>query len=77
MSSWYNWLKELMMIVLREGVTSYATLAATYIASFTLAQLLLKASDVGLETADSFLKWTSNEKVQHVYIEAFELVQVY
>merc|ERR1711970_1615845 len=43
----------------KEGVTSYATLAATYIASFTLAQLLLKASDVGLETADSFLKWTS------------------
>jgi len=50
----------------KEGVTSYATLAATYIASFTLAQLLLKASDVGLETADSFLKWTSNEKVEPI-----------
>jgi len=50
----------------KEGVTSYATLAATYIASFTLAQLFLKASDVGLETADSLLKWTSNEKVEPI-----------
>merc|ERR1712203_293167 len=50
----------------KEGVTSYATLAATYIASFTLAQLLLKASDVGLETADSVLKWTANEKVEPI-----------
>merc|ERR1712212_428998 len=50
----------------KEGVSSYATLAATYVASFTLAQLLLKASDVGLETADSFLKWTSNEKVEPI-----------
>ena len=52
------------MLVPREGVSSYATLAATYIASFTLVQLFLKASDVCLETADSLLKWTSNEKVQ-------------
>merc|ERR1712010_337736 len=50
----------------KEGVSSYATLAATYIASFTLAQLLLKASDVCLETADSVLKWTSNEKVESI-----------
>merc|ERR1719292_36022 len=50
----------------KEGVSSYATLAATYIASFTLAQLLLKASDVCLETADSVLKWTSNEKVEPI-----------
>ena len=48
----------------KEGATSFATLAATYVASFTLAQFFLKASDVGLETADSMLKWTSNEKVQ-------------
>ena len=47
----------------REGVSSYATLAATYVASFTLAHVFLKASDAGLETADSVLKWTSNEKV--------------
>jgi len=50
----------------KEGVTSYATLAATYIASFTLAQVFLKASDVGLETADSVLKWTANEKVEPI-----------
>ena len=47
----------------REGVSSYASLAATYVASFTLAHVFLKASDAGLETADSVLKWTSNEKV--------------
>merc|ERR1711990_652657 len=50
----------------KEGVSSYATLAASYIASFTLAQLFLKASDVCLETADSLLKWTSNEKVEPI-----------
>merc|ERR1711936_1558185 len=50
----------------KEGVSSYATLAATYIASFTLVQLFLKASDVCLETADSLLKWTSNEKVEPI-----------
>merc|ERR1711936_1384059 len=50
----------------KEGVSSYATLAASYIASFTLAQLFLKASDVCLETADSVLKWTSNEKVESI-----------
>merc|ERR1712055_242712 len=50
----------------KEGVSSYAALAATYIASFTLVQLLLKASDVCLETADSLLKWTSNEKVEPI-----------
>ena len=51
------------MLVPREGVSSYASLAATYFASFTLAHVFLKASDAGLETADSVLKWTSNEKV--------------
>ena len=45
-------------------MSSYASLAATYVASFTLAHVFLKASDVGLETADSVLKWTSNEKVE-------------
>merc|ERR1719435_371695 len=50
----------------KEGVSSYATLAATYVASFTLAHVFLKASDVGLETADGVLKWTSNEKVEPI-----------
>merc|ERR1711934_717176 len=51
---------------IKEGVSSYATLAATYVASFTLAHVFLKASDAGLETADSVLKWTSNEKVEPI-----------
>merc|ERR1712212_154446 len=50
----------------KEGVSSYASLVATYVASFTLAHVFLKASDVGLETADSVLKWTSNEKVEPI-----------
>merc|ERR1712025_842477 len=48
----------------KESVGSFVTLAATYVASFTLAHVFLKASDVGLETADGMLKWTSNEKVK-------------
>jgi len=50
----------------KEGVSNYAYLGATYMASFTLANVLLKASDLGLETADSVLKWTSSEKVEPV-----------
>merc|ERR1712055_633226 len=50
----------------KESVGSFVTLAATYIASFTLAHVFLKASDVGLETADGMLKWTSNEKVEPI-----------
>merc|ERR1712126_644430 len=46
----------------KEGVGSFAT----YVASFTLAHIFLKASDVGLETADSMLKWTSNDKVESI-----------
>merc|ERR1712114_128182 len=46
----------------KEGVGSFAT----YVASFTLAHVFLKASDVGLETADSMLKWTSNDKVESI-----------
>ena len=60
------------MLLFREGVTSYATLAATYIASFTLAQVFLKASDVGLETADSVLKWTANEKVHIICFDEWK-----
>merc|ERR1712133_114163 len=46
----------------KEGVGSFAT----YVASFTLAHIFLKASDVGLEIADSMLKWTSNDKVESI-----------
>ena len=34
-------------------------------ASFTIAQVALKAADIGLETSDGLLKWTGNEKVTH------------
>ena len=46
----------------RESVGSYATLVATYLASFTMAQVFLKAADLGLETTDGLLKLTVNEK---------------
>jgi len=50
----------------RESISSYATLVATYVASFTIAQVALKAADIGLETSDGLLKWTGNEKVDPV-----------
>ena len=34
-------------------------------ASFTIAQVALKAADIGLETSDGLLKWTGVEKVNH------------
>jgi len=40
----------------REAAVSQLAQATTYLASFTLAQLALKVSDSGLETAESFLK---------------------
>merc|ERR1712030_87571 len=46
----------------KEGVSTYAT----YVASFNLAHVILKASDLCFETADSILKWTSSEKVEPV-----------
>jgi hypothetical protein len=52
----------------RESVKSYATLAATYLASFTLAHVFLKATDLGLETTDGLLKWSANEKVDPVIV---------
>ena len=55
-------------------MTSYATLAATYAASYTLAHVFLKASDLGLETADSLLKWTSSEKVRIAKESIFVLI---
>ena len=42
---------------------SYATFAATYLASFTLAHVFLKATDLGLKTTDGLLKRSANEKV--------------
>ena len=42
---------------------SHATFAATYLASFTLAHVFLKATDLGLKTTDGLLKWSANEKV--------------
>merc|ERR1711973_1030287 len=50
----------------RESISSYATLVATYVASFTIAQVALKAVDFGLETSDGLLKWTGNEKVDPI-----------
>jgi len=50
----------------RESVKSYATFAATYLASFTLAHVFLKATDLSLETTDGLLKWTANEKADAV-----------
>ena len=49
--------------IFREGASTYATQAATYVASFNLAHVILKASDLCFETADGILKWTSSEKV--------------
>merc|ERR1719357_2446366 len=50
----------------RESVSNYATLVATYMASFTIAQVFLKAADLGLETTDGLLKLTANEKVDPI-----------
>jgi len=50
----------------RESVGSYATLVATYMASFTIAQVFLKAADLGLETTDGVLKLTANKKVDPI-----------
>merc|ERR1712180_238224 len=52
----------------RESVGSYATLVATYVASFTIAQIFLKAADLGLETTDGLLKLTANEKVDPILV---------
>merc|ERR1711962_138324 len=50
----------------RESVGSYVTRVATYVASFTIAQVFLKAADLGLETTDGLLKLTANEKVDPI-----------
>merc|ERR1711988_83624 len=50
----------------RDSVGSYINLVATYMASFTIAQVFLKAADLGLETTDGLLKLTANEKVDPI-----------
>merc|ERR1711928_292899 len=50
----------------RESVGSYVSLVATYMASFIIAQVFLKAADLGLETADGLLKLTANQKVDPI-----------
>merc|ERR1712098_265327 len=50
----------------RDTVGSYATRVATYVASFTIAQIFLKAADLGLETTDGLLKLTANQKVDPI-----------
>jgi len=55
-----------LYISTRASISSYATLVATYVASFTIAQVALKAVDIGLETSDGLLKWTGNEKVDPI-----------
>jgi len=52
----------------RESVKSYATFASTYLASFILAHVFLKATDLCLETTDSLLKWSANEKADSVLV---------
>merc|ERR1712203_483780 len=52
----------------RESVQSHATFAATYLASFTLAHVFLKATDLSLETTDGLLKLSAYEKVNPVIV---------
>merc|ERR1712243_532413 len=52
----------------RDSVKSHATFAATYLASFTLAHVFLKAIDLGLKTTDGLLKWSANEKMGPVLV---------
>merc|ERR1719319_1807957 len=57
------------------AATAHATLLATYLASFTLAQVVLKASDAGLETTDALLKLVPGEKVVPI-MEGIKRVRV-
>merc|ERR1719447_2020481 len=51
---------------LNKAVGAAVILVATYVASFTISQVLLKAADLGLETTDGLLKLTANEKVDPI-----------
>merc|ERR1719494_127867 len=50
----------------RESVGSYVNLVATCMASFTIAQVFLKAADLGLAATDGLLKLTANQKVDPI-----------
>jgi len=52
----------------RQSVKSHVTFAATYLASFTLAHVFLKATDFSLETTDGLLNWFANKKVDPVLV---------
>jgi len=52
----------------RQSVRNYATFAATYLASYTLAHVFLKATDMSLETTDGLLIWSANEKVDPILV---------
>ena len=58
----------------KEAAVYYATLVTTYMASFTLAQLVLKANDLGLETADGLLKLANCESCAPV-VEGLQVVR--
>ena len=61
----------------KEAAVTYASQITTYLASFTLAQVVLKASDLGLETADSMLKLANFENCAPVVegMKAEEIVE--
>jgi len=52
----------------RQSVRNYATFAATYLASYTLAHVFLKATDLSLEITDGLLIWSANEKVDPILV---------
>jgi len=52
----------------RQSVRNYATFAATYLASYTLAHVVLKATDLSLEITDGLLIWSANEKVDPILV---------
>merc|ERR1712071_527523 len=48
------------------SATEQANTAVTFVASFPLAQLVIKASVLGLETTDSLLKLVDREEIKPV-----------
>lgn len=53
-----------LYVATKGAAAGYAFSASVYLASFTLAQLVLKISDSGLETADSILKLYPGEQLR-------------
>ncbi len=56
------------------AAVSYATLVTTYMANFTLVQLVLKANDLGLETDD--LKYVANNTMGRFIAETDSQVNI-